>query len=81
MVVALVFAMILQVFVMGAAVVGLWGFDGGCVGFWVCSWRRERERERERERKGGREGGREILLLQIYILLCRYIILMCCIGI
>ena len=31
-------------------VVGWLGLNGGYVGFWVCSWWRERERERERER-------------------------------
>jgi len=40
----------------GVAVVGWWGLDGGCVGFWVCS--RQWERGWEREREGGR-GGRE----------------------
>ena len=59
---------------MGAAVVGLWGFDGGCVGFWVCLRRCERERERERERE--MRGKREIIIANIYILLCGYIILM-----
>ena len=59
---------------MGATVVGLRGFDGGCVWFWVCSRWRERERERERETKT--RGKREIIIANIYILLCGYIILM-----
>ena len=50
--------------------VGLWGFDGGCVGFWVCSRWCERERDKQKREE------RERLLLQIYILLCGYIILM-----
>ena len=49
---------------MGATVVGLWGF-----GF-VHGGERERERERQKREE------RERLLLQIYILLCGYIILM-----
>ena len=32
-VVSMVFAMVLQVFVMGATVVGWLGLDGGCLGF------------------------------------------------
>ena len=40
---------------MGAAVVGLWGFDGGCVGFWVCLRRCERERERDRNERKERD--------------------------
>ena len=38
-VISMVFAMVLQVFVMGATVVGWLGLDGGCLGFWVCSQR------------------------------------------
>ena len=31
--------LVLLNFSMGAAVVGWWGLDGGCVGYWVCSRR------------------------------------------
>ena len=47
-------------------VLGLHGGDGG------DEWLRKRERERGRETK--------IRERQKYILLCRYIILKCCIG-
>ena len=51
---------------------------------WVCSRWRERERERERERKGRKEERQKLdrgdYFFGYYILLCRYIILMYCIG-
>ena len=55
---------------MGAAVVGLWGFDGGCVWFWVCSRWRERERERERDKNERKE--RDYYCKYIYFIVWIY---------